>query len=252
MDMDFPTSRFEDGRWVTRHENAFSIFARNNKAKAEPVKKSAETPKVPDYGILMQEVSRSPVVKLIIPARIRHANRNDVLYITPNAVEIKEAREDYTLSHVAFKDDFDSPIRAARICGRQRQPAKPDIRAIIPTGTLQDSWENPAKVDEAELMDVDSEASVKLELEDDTSMTLDQEDQWDDETLRSSQLLPLRRRSLPPHILVLSLESGRLVFLYSVNGDNDHPLLVTTCLPLFKPDGYDLHQLGEFLAVDPK
>ncbi|KAL8830642.1 MAG: hypothetical protein Q9191_001319 [Dirinaria sp. TL-2023a] len=87
-----------------------------------------ETSKPPALGLLTRTLVDSPVLKLIIPARIRHASRNDVVFVRQNSIEIKEIRGHGSDSHhpspeildVAVKNDFDSPIRAARIFGLPR------------------------------------------------------------------------------------------------------------------------------------
>ena len=58
-------------------------------------------------------------------------------------------------------------------------------------------------------------------------------------------------RSLPPEIVILILESARIVFLYAVSGSSNSIELVTSSAPLpFSKSR--LSQLGEHLAIDPK
>lgn len=173
-------------------------------------------PKPPTFGILTQTLVRSPVIRYIIPARIRHQKYNDVLFIYSNHIEIKEiVTQDYLpdlsieLRDIAVKSDFDSPIRAARIFGSPRK--------ITP------SVQEPTGID----------AIIKNE----ESSPGDDTDQYHVGT--------------PPQILVLSLQSKKLVFLFAFHDSSEavHFLSSERLLP-----SHAVHneQLGEHLAVDPK
>ena len=248
--MSVPTAVFEDGRWVTRYVDPYQVLARNRQAEVITAKEPSEVPKAPSMGLLTRTLVRTPVVKWIIPARIRHADRNDVLYITADSVEIREAHGDYTLQHVASKEDFDSPIRAAKVCGLPRELTKPDINAII---HKEEHWmydvryNHPRDADQS--MNEDPDDLIKEENDESVSGT--SEDGVDDADALSMEAFPLQTRTIPPHILLLALESGKLVFVYAVNGDSETPHLVTSqiALPL---GNTSLEQLGEHVAVDPK
>ena len=246
--MSIHTNVLENGRWVTRSADPYSIWFRSRHPEPQQAKPLGKPPKAPDAGILTRTLVRSQVVKWILPARIRHSNKNDVLYITAESVEVKEAHDDYTLHHVATKDDFDSPIRAARIFGRQRQPTKPDIRPIIPTEPQLPREDRASASSEDDMMDSDSEFPVDLEVEQDLNQT---EDTLDDEAVQAIDIVPLHQRHLPPHVLVLVLESGSMVFMYAITGTRDDPVFVSVKIPLFSTGPY-LEQLGEHLAVDPR
>ena len=248
--MSIPTQVFEDGRWVTRLADIHHVLAQNRDAKTFKFKEAAQVPEPPSLGLLTRTIVPSPMVKWIIPARIRHPDKNDVLYITTCSVAIKEAHGDYTLTHVAIKDDFDSPIKAARICGLQRELTKPDINAII---KREEHWQDSVQYNHSDdtdhLMDEDTDMHTKDDL-DQFMETVN--DQIDDADARSMQTVPLHRRTLSPHILVLTLESGKLVFLYTVNGDADIPVIVTSQRALWRGQRPVLDQIGLHIAVDPK
>ena len=92
----------------------------------------AEVEKPPVVGVLTRTLVKSPVIKFIIPARIRHTSpKNDVIFVRDDSVEIKEVishreevgdsgGESAYLKDIIDKTDFDSSIRSARILGRAR------------------------------------------------------------------------------------------------------------------------------------
>ena len=247
--MSIPTGVFENGRWVTRYQDVHHVLAQNRDPETIKVKEAAEAPKPPSLGLLTRTIVRTPVIRWIIPARIRHPEKNDVLYITAESVEIKEAHGDYTLHHVASKGDFDSPIRAARICGLQREPTKPDINAII---RREEHWRDDVDYDQpghaSQQMDEDTDVLIKEEEID--SATGLEEDATDEADMRSMRAVPLHARTLAPHILVLALESGKLVFMYSVSGEASTPHIVTSQRPLWRGRSPSLEQVGRHITVD--
>ncbi|KAI9831765.1 MAG: hypothetical protein M1819_004662 [Sarea resinae] len=80
----------------------------------------------PKMGLLTKTVIRSPVVKWIIPARIRHKDQNDVIFIgglhQEKHIQIRELLPEGHLQEVATKTDFGSSIRSARVFGTPRKP----------------------------------------------------------------------------------------------------------------------------------
>ncbi len=249
--MSIPTSVYENGRWVTRYQDVHHVLAQNRNSETVQVEKVAESEKPPCYGLLSRTIVSTPVIKWIIPARIRHPEKNDVLYIFANSVEIKEAHGDYTLHHVATKDDFDAPIRAARICGLQRELTKPDVSAII---RKEEHWRDDVQYSHTgftvQPMDEDTECLVKDE---DLESIPDLEGlEADEADLLSMKAVPLHSRILSPHILVITLESGKLVFMYSISGGASSPYIVTSQRPLWRGHTTFLEQIGRHIAVDTR
>ena len=220
--MSVQTTVLENGRWVTRNVDPYRVRAQNTetprKKRSQP---SINLPETPTLGILTKTLVRSPVINRIIPARIRHKTKNDVLFISANSVTIKEAREDYTLTEILTKSDFDSTIKSARIIGERRKLTKHDYsdRSLHKTHGSDDffSDEDDSAADEGDLLHRDA----------------------------------LNRRGLAPHILVLALESNRLVFLCAVTGRSEPPELLSSQKALPAPTS-PLQSLGELIAVDPK
>ena len=220
--MSVQTTVLENGRWVTRSVDPYRVRAQNTETpRKEQSQPSISLPKTPSLGILTKTSIRSSVINRIIPARIRHKTKNDVLFISANSVTIKEAKGNYTLEEIVTKSDFDSPIKSARIIGERRKPTKHDY-----------SFE-------------------KLEQEDRNEDILKNEDNDFVDEGDFPDHATAYQRELPPHILVLSLESNRLVFLCAVSGRSEQLELFWGQKALPAPTS-PLQGLGELIAVDPK
>ena len=228
------------------------VLAQNRNPEIVRVEKAAETTKEPPcLGLLSRTIVSTPMIKWIIPARIRHQEKNDVLYITANSVEIKEAHGDYTLHHVVTKDDFDAPIMAARICGLQRELTKPDVSAII---RREEHWRDDVQYNRSgstyQPMDEDTDMPIKDE--DLDSIHDSEELEFHEADLLSMKAVPLHARTLSPHILATVLESGKLVFMYTVSGDATVPHIVTSQRPLWRGHSPFLERLVRHIAVDTR
>ena len=169
-------------------------------------------------GALTQTLVKSPVIRSIIPARIRHADKNDVILVRNNSIEINEVIKvfnkedricDAYLTHIAVKADFDSTIRAAKIFGRPRKYKK---------------------------MDKALEGLYEIKNEDNTFPAQ-----------RS-----VYRPEIPPQILAITLESSKIVFLCTFFDFSGHLQWLSNCRVL--PDYAQTYskQLGEHIAVDPR
>ena len=220
--MSVQTTVLENGRWVTRNVDPYHVRAQNTETpRKEQIQPSISLPETPSLGILTKTLVRSSVINRIIPARIRHKTKNDVLFISTNSVTIKEAKGDYTLEEIATKCDFDSTIKSARIIGERRQLTKHDYNH--------------------RLLEKGNHLDDTLTHEDDGSV-------YGGDPLHGAAL---DRRELPPHILVLALESNQLVFLHTVCGRSGHPEFWSFRMALPAPTS-PLQSLGELIAVDPK
>ena len=214
--MSVQTTVLENGRWITRYVDPYHVRAQNTETpRKEQSQPSISLPKTPSVGILTKTLVRSSVINRIIPARIRHKAKNDVLFISANSVTIKEAHGDYTLREIATMSDFESTIKSARIIGERRKL------------TSYDDNYNILKRHAHWLKDFPSDDIYTNE----------------DDSMDS--------RDLPPHILVLALESNRLVFVCAISGKSDDPELLSSqkALPVLPSP---LHGLGELIAIDPK
>ena len=253
--MSVPTRVLENGQWVTRFLDPYQILARNRAQQEEKPRPVFESPEAPSLAILTQTLIRSPVLKWICPARVRHETRNDVLFISEDAVQVKEAHRDYTLSHVTIKADFESPIRVARIFGLARESTKPDLSAIIKTED-EDYWlhdDNVVKKADEYLAESpeDDGNDVAARIESEHSRPDGENQAFMVDRFSSAYAAQSCHRHLPPQLLILVLESEKIVFLYATSGAAKHPDLVTSQTPLPHSPSR-LYQLGEKIAVDPK
>ena len=212
--MSFQTIVLEDGRWVTRNLDQYHVQAQGVRREEEKISSvSADPVKAPSVGLLTRTLVRSSVIKQIIPARIRHETKNDVMFVSADSITINETSDDYTVKGRIIKNDFDSPIRSARIFGYAREHEK----------------DENYKSEEREL----------------------ETDNWPLEPVEESNVFdsPSSLKELPPHILALALESNKLVFFCSRNGTSDQPKLLWSQhpMPVTRPN----EQMGEHLAIDP-
>lgn len=76
-------------------------------------------------GLLSKTVFRSPIIKWILPARLRGLLQNDVVFVGENFIELKEITVDGRIRHQALRTDFGCGIHAAQILG-----PRPDSKAI--------------------------------------------------------------------------------------------------------------------------
>lgn len=225
--MSLQTNVFENGRWVTRNIDPYQARARNTEPhhKEQISSSPLVLSDVPSIGLLTRTLVKSPVIKWIIPARIRHKSKNDVLFVTADSVQIKEALGDYALKDIASKDDFDAPIRAARILGDPR---------------------------ELELADPNHSTQREREKDCEGASSFGYSEYQDTESLRRSpHYIPVHTPEIPPHIAVLALESNKLVFLCAVTHTSDHPQFLC-CQKELPASPSPLERLGEHLSVDPK
>jgi hypothetical protein len=66
-------------------------------------------------GVYTRTVTRSPVVRWILSARIRSSAYDDVIFIGEDFVQVKQLTETRNLVDIAVKKDFDARIRAAAV-----------------------------------------------------------------------------------------------------------------------------------------
>ena len=250
--MSVPTRVLENGQWVTRLLDPYQILARNRSQQEQEVRPTIQPTKAPCLALLTQTLIPSPVVKWIIPARIRHRTKNDVLFICEDRVEIKEAQPNYTLHSVSVKADFDSPIRSSNIFGLPRTPTKPDFHIKKEKG---DIWQDDMDDSDEERDGGDDDDDLMLNdgkvFAEGGKSQLSRNALHTDDVLMCAILSPLGSRQLPPQILIMVLESAKMVFLYAVSGPSDCVHLSASHKPLPYATSR-LHQLGEHLAVDPK
>ena len=75
--MAFQTSILRDGEWVTETVNLQAAL----KASATPKPSTVSQPNSPTCGILSRTVVESPIVRWILPVRLRAYTNNDIAFI---------------------------------------------------------------------------------------------------------------------------------------------------------------------------
>ncbi|KAL8670067.1 MAG: hypothetical protein Q9168_005372 [Polycauliona sp. 1 TL-2023] len=229
-----------DGRWATRTLDIHHILARNKEEKHKAANRDLADQGRPRVGILTRTLVKSPVVRSIIPARVRHKNKNDVVFVYNDAIVIKEVLggemigkrlltpspamvsgqeiaakpvtvdvfRDISLEDVAEKRDFDAPILAARILGLPRLSVPGKSRSPA-TGSYGSQ----------------SPSEIKPDL--------------------------LHDNEVPPQILVLTLASRKLLFLFAFHDVHEQVHFLSKIWPL-PARAEENEELGVHLTVDPK
>ncbi|KAJ5629142.1 hypothetical protein N7528_002799 [Penicillium herquei] len=75
----------------------------------------------PHQGLLTQTILASPIIKWILPARLRSKNHNDVVFVSAQRVQIKEVMDGQFLKDVIHKSDFNGPIIGAKVLNVERE-----------------------------------------------------------------------------------------------------------------------------------
>lgn len=81
----------------------------------------------PGLGILTKTVVRSPVIRWILHARIRHRRYNDVVFVGDDFIHVKQVVREGHLEHVVTKADFGAHIRAAKTFSRDFESPDDDL-----------------------------------------------------------------------------------------------------------------------------
>ena len=169
----------------------------------------------PLVGVLTRTLVKSPVIRSIIPAQILDASFNDIILVRNRSIEIK----------AVIREEIDSdPYLQDVMC-------KQDFESNIRTARIFGRQRTYEKIDK-------SAEGVP----------------WQEEIIPRTpyQQDPFVVPELPPHILALTLESSKLVFLCAFYDWGGHPRWLSNYRVL--PDHARSYskQLGEHLAVDPR
>jgi Mono-functional DNA-alkylating methyl methanesulfonate N-term len=128
QDMDIESHVNVDGIYVP-HRRTIQDILNSNRPKSQDAtnEPSSTAPAAPRIGLLHKTVTRSSIVKWIFPARIRHADFNDLVFIGEDFFCVKEIMPDGRLRHVGTKADFHSKIRAAGVVGKRVEVEQPSL-----------------------------------------------------------------------------------------------------------------------------
>ncbi|RPA94452.1 hypothetical protein L873DRAFT_1830268 [Choiromyces venosus 120613-1] len=186
---------------------------------------SSEGP--PGYGLMSRTLVHSPVIKQIIPARIRNRELNDVAFIGETFIELHLLTDDGKLRQVGSKTDFQANIRHARVFGSPRKNFHSPQDAIFKQELATQSQDDV-------VMHGVGEGGVNGGM-------LSGAAEGDDSK-------PL----LPPHILALTLDSGHLAFVYAKNSEEQGEVNFVVSMKRIDQKGIRMETLGKSIAVDPR
>jgi hypothetical protein len=175
-------------------------------------------------GVISQTLHPSPTIKWILPARIRHQDHNDVAFVGENFIQLREYLPNGQLANVTAKIDLGSQIWAAKVT-----PTKAEPSAFIDAIIKQELIKERVSGKDSPYMDKAVEEALAEEKK--TGITADTQD------------------CKPPQLLIVSLASAELLFLYAKNNSCGEVhfvfakklMLDDTALP----DRY-----GTYLAID--
>ncbi|KAL7933812.1 mono-functional DNA-alkylating methyl methanesulfonate N-term domain-containing protein [Trichoderma chlorosporum] len=187
--MAFQTRVLRDGEWVTETVNLQAAL----KASAAPQLASEPLPQPPACGILSQTIVESPMVRWVLPVRLRSKLHNDIAFIGEQFVQISQLGRDGQVHDILRKSDFGFRIRNAVVLG--------------------DSLEHSLDDDDPYGGNLKSEPSS-------SPLSPGAHGIFDD----------LQGPSLPPQLLVLMLESCQLLFLFvRERPDRSLEFVITKC-----------------------
>ncbi|KAF9881367.1 thermotolerance protein [Colletotrichum karsti] len=211
--MAFQTNILRDGAWVTTTVDLNTVL-KGSTVAATPA--APPLPTAPDCGILTRTVIESPIARWVLPALLRSAHHNDVAFVGDRYVSISELRKDGQLQEVLRKNDFGCRIRNACVIGNKYERFR-------------------ATADDAGV------EHIKSEDEDEDTQMAD---------FTSATGPGGSHGVLPPHLLLLVLETGTFVFLF-IRRDV-HGRLQFVASPFHNPSKRMGHHLGFHVAVDPR
>ncbi|KAM5475998.1 hypothetical protein MauCBS54593_000681 [Microsporum audouinii] len=122
--MSLQTTVLVNGTWATRTVDIGELLSRNR--EADNTSGRTERFKPPATGMLSRTLIQGPAVQWIIPARLRHQDQNDVVFIGDKFIQIKELVPSGHLEEVVTKADFDSRIIGAKIINSRPGPGLQD------------------------------------------------------------------------------------------------------------------------------
>ena len=188
-----------------------------NQASTMPGDARAEDPSLrpPFMGLLTKTVVRSPVIKWIFPARVRHKDKNDVILVRERSVEIKELVNRRHLQDVLYTSDMGCTIRVARVIGVPRVPSYK---------------EHPNNLEDTVITDEDNPSPGPMAVD-----------------LDEAQILP-------PEILVMTIQKDSvdaILFFFTYHDQFDRVQSVSHQYPLPTETRFS-RRFGKHLAVDPR
>lgn len=96
-------------------ENGHSYFRKMERKATDSIGNPLPTKDAGVVGILSRTIIPSTTIRWILPARIRHPEHNDVVFIGNNVVQIRELLPSQHLANIGARLDLDRRILAAKV-----------------------------------------------------------------------------------------------------------------------------------------
>lgn len=116
--MSLQTTYLANGTWTTRRVDIRELLNDNNEQQRTS-KQGVTTPKTkkpkPIIGMLSRTAIQSPTVKWVLPARLRHKDKQDVVFVGNYFIQIRESVGSGHLEDILVKSDFDTKILSAKV-----------------------------------------------------------------------------------------------------------------------------------------
>ncbi|PGH16826.1 hypothetical protein AJ79_01470 [Helicocarpus griseus UAMH5409] len=114
--MSLQTTYLNGGNWATRQVNLGEIMAgkpgTSGDADSKPTRR-----KSPYTGLLSRTLMPGPQIKIVLPARLRHREKADIVFVGETFIQIKELVPSGHLEDIVTKSDFDTKILDAKVIG---------------------------------------------------------------------------------------------------------------------------------------
>ncbi|KAK2758182.1 hypothetical protein FQN54_004026 [Arachnomyces sp. PD_36] len=123
--MSLQTTYLANGTWTTRRVDISELLndTRDPQRVARPnVALSVKEPP-PIIGMLSQTIIQSPIAQWVLPARLRHQDKQDVVFVGDNFIQIRESVGSGHLEDVATKADFDTKIISVGVINLHEEPS---------------------------------------------------------------------------------------------------------------------------------
>ncbi|OJD13390.1 hypothetical protein AJ78_06145 [Emergomyces pasteurianus Ep9510] len=115
--MSLQTTYLTDGNWATRQVNIGEIMSNRQGTSSDDAASKPIRQRAPPIGLLSRTVMPGPVIQRVLPARLRHRDKHDIVFVGDNFIQIKEFVPSGHLEDIATKADFDSKILDAKVIG---------------------------------------------------------------------------------------------------------------------------------------
>ncbi|KKZ67500.1 hypothetical protein EMCG_06818 [[Emmonsia] crescens] len=144
--MSLQATYLTDGNWTTRQVNIGEIMSRKQGTSSDDATSKPTRRRVPPTGLLSQTIMPGPMIQRVLPARLRHRDKNDIVFVGDDFIQIKELVPSGHLEDIATKADFDTKILDAKVIGSpgnvipETQMREGDGLGACSSTTPDDQW----------------------------------------------------------------------------------------------------------------